>query len=365
MVDQPLHRGAHDLGDVFRRVAQAVRAEFQIRRPGQLLVGDHHRTRLQSLQALFDDLQRLLHLADPDQVAAVAVRGGVGDDVEVVSLITAIGLGLAQIVRQPGGTQHRPGHAQCHAPGQVEVADVLSPGLEDVVLGHQLLEFVESAGQDLQQLGDPLLAVARQVGGNATGADVGAVHPQSGDRLEDAQDQVALPEPEEHHRHRAEFHPAGGQCDQMRGDAVEFHHHHPDHRGALRDVVGDTEQPFDTQAVGSLVEKRRQVVHPGHERHALRPGAVLEVLLDAGVQIADAATGFDDRLAFDLQDQPQHAVRRGVLRAHVDHDALTGEAGAGGADDLVPVLPAEVDDSLVDAHQWYDLRSSGGGICAP
>ena len=83
------------------------------------------------------------------------------------------------------------------------------------------------------------------------------------------------------------------------------------------------------------------------------------------MQIADTAPGLDHRLALDLQDQPQHAVRRGVLRTHVDHDAFTGHALAGGGDDLIPVLAAEGDDRVVDTHQWYDLRWSGGGIWAP
>ena len=55
VMDQALHRGAHDLGDVLRGVAEAVGPELQIGRPGQLLVGDHHRTRFQALQTLLDD----------------------------------------------------------------------------------------------------------------------------------------------------------------------------------------------------------------------------------------------------------------------------------------------------------------------
>ena len=254
-------------------------------------------------------------------------------------------------MRQAGGAQHRAGHPQRHAAGQVQVADALGTGLEDVILRHQLFEFGEPSRQNLQQFGNPGRTVLGQVGGQSTGPDVGVVHPKSGDRLEDAQDQVAFPETEEHHRHGAQFHTAGGQRDQVRGDAVEFHHHHPDYRGALRNVLGDVQQSLDPEAVGGLVEKRRQIIHPGHEGHALSPGAVLEVLLDAGVQVADTAAGFDNRLALDLQDQAQHAVRRRVLGTHVDHDSLAGLAFACGGDDLVPVLPAEGDDSVVDAHQ--------------
>ena len=37
--------------------------------------------------------------------------------------------------------------------------------------------------------------------------------------------------------------------------------------------------------------------------------------------------GLGDRLALELEDQPEHAVRRRVLRAHVDDDALLVAAG--------------------------------------
>jgi hypothetical protein len=93
----------------------------------------------------------------------------------------------------------------------------------------------------------------------------------------------------------------------------------------------------------SIVEERAEVVHPGAERHALHPGAVLHVLLDAGVQVADAAPGLGDRLALELEDQPEHAVGGGVLRAHVDDDpflrvrTLVAEAGC----DVVPVLAGD------------------------
>ncbi len=81
--------------------------------------------------------------------------------------------------------------------------------------------------------------------------------------------------------------------------------------------------------VRRLVEQRREVVHPGAEGDALHPGAVLHVLLDAGVQVADAAPGLADRLALDLEDQAEHAVRRRVLRTHVDDDPLLDLLGEG------------------------------------
>ena len=192
------------------------------------------------------------------------------------------------------------------------------------------------------------------------------VHPQPGDGLEQRQDLLAPAETEEHGRHRAELHAAGGQCDKMAGDPVEFHEHHPDDAGAFGDVVGDTEKFFHSQAIGRLVEERGQIVHPGHEGDTLCPGAVFEILLDPGVQIPDTAAGLGDGLALDLQDQAQHPVRGRVLRTHVDHDAFAGVLTRRGHD-RIPVLAADHHDGRVCLyrHQLYDLRWSGGGICAP
>ena len=174
----------------------------------------------------------------------------------------------------------------------------------------------------LQELADLVDRLVRHVLRHAARPDVRVVHPQAGDHLEDVEDVLPLAEAVQHHRDRAQLHAGGGQPDQVRGDPVELHHQHPDGVGPLGDLVGDAEQLLHRQAVRRLVEDRRQVVHPGHERGALGPVAVLEVLLDAGVQVADDRAGLGDRLALELQDQPQHAVRGRVLRAHVDDDPL-------------------------------------------
>ena len=137
--------------------------------------------------------------------------------------------------------------------------------------------------------------------------------------------------------------PPVAMADQVGGDAVELHEQDPHDLGLLRDVVLDVEQPLDAEHVGRLVVERRQVVHPGAERRALHPGAVLHVLLDAGVQVADAAAGLGHRLALELEDQPEHAVRRRVLRAHVDDDPLVGLLGDA-LGDLVPVLAGDRED---------------------
>src|SRR5262249_20869520 len=134
-------------------------------------------------------------------------------------------------------------------------------------------------------------------------------------------------------------------------------------------LVGDTEQSLDRQAVRGLVGQRRQVVRPGAERDALRPGTELHVLLDPGVQVADHRPDLGHRLAFEREDQPEDAVRRRVLRTHVDNQVLFSVAVgrlANSGDDLVPVLASDVVDATLSfGTHAYDLRSSGGGMVAP
>jgi hypothetical protein len=206
------------------------------------------------------------------------------------------------------------------------------------------------------------------------------VHAQPGDQLEQVEHELALAEADGHHGQGTDLHAAGGDGDEVRGDAVELHQEHAHDLRLLRDGVLDVEEALDAEAVRRLVEERREVVHPRAERHALDPIAVFHVLLDAGVEVADATAGLGDRLTVELEDEPQHPVGRGVLGAHVDDDpfldrvvealgdgvpVLAGDreylALAGVARVGVQVLLAVV----VRGGHEYDLRWSGGGMDPP
>ena len=127
VVDQGLHRLAHDVPDVVEGVAHAVGAQRQLRGPGDLAVLDHDRAGLEPVERLLDELQRLVHLGHADQVAAPGVGGVGGRHLEVVGLVAEVGLDLAQVPGQAGGPQDRAGDAEREAAGDVEVADVLEP----------------------------------------------------------------------------------------------------------------------------------------------------------------------------------------------------------------------------------------------
>ena len=61
--------------------------------------------------------------------------------------------------------------------------------------------------------------------------------------------------------------------------------------------------------------------------------AGFEQLLSAPVHVADYRRRGDDELAIERQNQPQHAVRRRVLRADVQHHLFGVKTGRCGPDD--------------------------------
>ena len=89
----------------------------------------------------------------------------------------------------------------------------------------------------------------------------------------------------------------------------------------------DVQQLLHRLAVAQAVRDRRHVVHAVHVGIEHGVGAVLGDLLHAAMQVADDALGAQNFFAVELQDDAQHAVRGGVLRAHVDDEFVGVEKG--------------------------------------
>ena len=100
---------------------------------------------------------------------------------------------------------------------------------------------------------------------------------------------------------------------------------HADVAHPLRDL--EAEQLLHRHAERHAVGLRAQVVHPLDERDHLLPLLLLGGLLDAGVEVADGRRRREHRLAVELEHQPQHAVRAGVLRPHVDGHRFGADLG--------------------------------------
>src|SRR5699024_11608126 len=99
---------------------------------------------------------------------------------------------------------------QRHTSGQIQVAHVLEPRHEDGVSVTQVRIFGNAFADQLDGVGDLVQCVGRNVLRHSPGTDVGVVHAQPGDHLEDVQHQFAVAETTGHNRQRAQFHTAGG-----------------------------------------------------------------------------------------------------------------------------------------------------------
>ena len=80
----------------------------------------------------------------------------------------------------------------------------------------------------------------------------------------------------------------------------------------------DAEELLDGEDVQELVRVERDVVDPRRVRDGLPPRLVLHVLLEAGVEIPDDRADAGDRLAVEVDDEAEDAVRRGMVRPEVD-----------------------------------------------
>ena len=101
-----------------------------------------------------------------------------------------------------------------------------------------------------------------------------------------------------------------------------------------------------------------QIVEPVGVRRELPGREVFADLLRAAVQVADVGRHFADDLAVGPQHQPQHAVRAGMLRAHVDQHLVAAKV--------------EFDQFRIDSLNQHfrpswrcrDIRAAGDNLCA-
>ena len=114
------------------------------------------------------------------------------------------------------------------------------------------------------------------------------------------------------------------QPHQVRLDARNLVQQHAQQLRAFGNL--QPQQLLHRQAVGQIVGHRRQVVDAVGQRHHLLVELGLAGLLDASVQVADVGRQRDDDLAVQFQHHAQHAVRRWVLRSHVEHHRVLSRA---------------------------------------
>jgi len=104
------------------------------------------------------------------------------------------------------------------------------------------------------------------------------------------------------------------------GDAEQLAQHDSDHLRAIRHL--DPGEPFDRQHVRQVVHHAAEVIDAIGVGDEGVPRLTLAHLFRAAVVKADVGHHIHDLLAIELEDEPQHAMRTGVLRSDIEKHEL-------------------------------------------
>jgi hypothetical protein len=271
---------------------------------------------------LTHDLDRLADLVEPDRVSVEGVAVRADDHVEVDLVVVQVRHVATEVPGDAGRAQDRSGRAERQCLLRCDDTDALESFAPDRLAGHQDVVLVEPFGDQLEQAQHVVAPPGREIGGKSSGPDEVVVHPQPGDLLEEAQHLFPLAPAVDHHRHRTEVHAVGGHEQQVARHAVELGQQHPHPHRPLGDVAIDPEQLLGRHREHELVAERAEVVHARDVGTALHERQLLTGLLHAGVEVTDDRLAAQHGLALQFEHQPQHPVRRGVLRPHVDDHRL-------------------------------------------
>src|SRR5690606_16979991 len=228
-----------------------------------------------------------------------------------------VGLVAAQVEVDAGGAGDRPADpVGVHGLGG-EHAHVAGAAPEDLVAEHQVVE-APHARADVGDGGTRARGPAgREVLLEAAHPVEHVVHPPAGDLLHDVLEFLPLPERVEDRGDAAELQRIGAEEHQVVEHPVQFGEQRAQPHGALGDL--HAEHALHGEDHTQLVGECRQPVVPVGEHDDLAVVPRLEQLLRAPVHVADHRLRAGDEFAVQHQLQAQHAVRRRMLRADVQH----------------------------------------------
>ena len=263
------------------------------------------------------DLIQLHHVAIP--VVAVLAHG----DVEVKIIVDAVAIHLAQVKGKPRRTQIRPRHIvgqclfRCQRRCPHNAAD------KDFIARQKLVILLKKNGNFIEKRANQHLCLGRDVFLDPADADVVEGLPCTADEVENVEDLLAVAETVKHPRRRAQIVCKRPDEDQMAVDAVQLRHNDTDVLRTRRCL--DARELLDRKRIAEVVVHRRDVVEAIRIGQPLHIRPILEQLFDAAMQIAHDRRRLDNALAVQFQLHLQHAVRRGVLRPHVERIGLASD----------------------------------------
>ena len=273
-------------------------------------------------QRLLQNAHTLPRLQQPDVVAVVDVAVGQRRNVKIEAVVDAVRLGLANVVRQPAGPDHRPAYAERNQIFDRQIADPAPARHQNLVLRQQPVQLIQRARQPLvREIGGLLMPAFRQIAHNAAKAHVVAHHARARHRFEQVQDHLPFFDRVQRRRlQRAQVVQNKPDRPGMIDDAAELRHDDAQILRPFRHL--DIRQLLHRQRIGPVVAHRVQIVQPVCERHVHQPRIAFADLLMVAVQIAHFRLKRQDGLALHARQHPEHTVRARVMGSQIDHDAL-------------------------------------------
>src|SRR5487761_2052402 len=211
------------------------------------------------LEDLAHNTDGLTNLVEANRVSVERVADGADDDIKVDFVVREIRHRAAKVPGHTRRSQDWPSRRHCKRKLGGDHSHTFST-LTKVLLAVQKMVLVVDPGLDrVDHRNDIVLPAVREIRGNATGADVVVVHPQTGGLLEEREQHVPFTKSEDHHRRRCEVHSIRRSPRDMTVDSSELGHQHSDPRCTRWHL--DVEQFLDREREAELVREWREVVH--------------------------------------------------------------------------------------------------------
>src|SRR5918911_2303476 len=289
----------------------------------------HHGTVRQFVYRLLHDAPRLSHLLHAYEVAVVGVAVLAQGHVKIKVGVGRIGARLAYVPRDARPAQRRPGQPYGNRVLSRDDADAYGASEPDAILREHRLVLVYALREVVDEAAYVLFEIVVRIIRHASDPPSVAGQARAELPLEDFQNLFALAQRPQEHRHRADVQGVGGEPEQVRSDAVQLGQDGAYVVGARRD--GKPHHLLDRLDPDQPVRDRRDVVETIPVRRDHRILAILCDLLHPAMQEAYVAVEINHRLAIEPQDDAQHAMRRRVLRPHVqDHFGAIEQRLSGG-----------------------------------
>ena len=155
---------------------------------------------------------------------------------------------------------------------------------------------------------------------HAAGAEIGGMEARPAGALIEAHQLLALLEPPEKRRHRADIDGEGRQVQKVVQDPADLTIENTDILATARHF--DTYGALDGQRPGMLLIHRRHIVQAVEIGKRLKIGLMLDQLFGAAMKKADMRVGPLDDLAIHFQHKAQHTMGRRVLGPEIHRDRL-------------------------------------------